>query len=162
MSNLIRWDPFRETLTLRNMLDRWMDQVWTGEVADPMNSAWNLAIDINETDDDYIVKASLPGINPEDLDITFSNGMLTIRGEVKEDHQEKEGRYHLRERMWGSFSRSLRLPGGVNNEAIQASYDAGVLTLYLPKAEEAKPRRIQVKKDQKMIEGKLTDIKNRN
>jgi len=162
VSNLIRWDPFRETLTLRNMLDRWMDQVWTREADDPMNNAWNLAMDINETDDDFIVKASLPGINPDDLDITFSNGVLTIRGEFKEDHQEKEGHYHLRERMWGSFSRSIQLPGGVNNKAIHASYDAGVLTLHLPKAEEAKPRKIQVKKGQKMIEGKLTDIKNRN
>ena len=159
MTNLTRWDPFREMMTLRNWMDRWMDT--------PLNTlstwqpvSWDLALDVAETDDEFVVKASLPGIAPDDLEITYNNNMLTINGEVKEEKDVEEHRYHLRERRYGSFSRSISLPSTVKADAIEANYDAGVLTLHLPKAEEAKPKRIPVQSAQapQMIEGKVKNI----
>jgi HSP20 family protein len=144
-------------------MDRWMDT--------PLNAlstwqptAWDLALDVVETDEDFVVKASLPGINPEDLEITYNNNLLTIKGEVKEEKDVEEQRYHLRERRYGSFSRSISLPSSVKADAIEASYEAGVLTLHLPKAEEAKPKRIPVQSGQapKMIEGKVKNIASKN
>lgn len=167
MSNLTRWDPFREMWSLRNMMDRmmdrWMEPSWSA-TTDWQPASWSLALDVAETDDDFVVKASLPGINPDDLEITYNNNLLTIKGEVKEEKDVDEQRYHLRERRYGSFSRSLTLPSTIKAEAIEASYEAGVLTLHLPKAEEAKPKRIPVHSVQapQMIEGKVKDIAHKN
>jgi HSP20 family protein len=125
-----------------------MDQFFDDALATPSSSwsgSWDLALDVLEQDDRYVVKASLPGIDPEDLDITFENGVLTIKGEIREDHEVEEARYHVRERRYGAFSRSLTLPAGVDEEKIQANYEAGVLSLALPKSEAAKPKRIPVK-----------------
>ena len=163
MTNLTRWDPFREMMTLRNWMDRWMDTPLS-TLSTWQPASWDLALDVAETDDDFVVKASLPGINPEDLEITYNNNMLTIKGEVKEERDVEEHRYHLRERRYGSFSRSLSLPTSVKADAIEANYEAGVLTLHLPKAEEAKPKRIPVHSGQapQMIEGKVKDIAHKN
>jgi HSP20 family protein len=127
-------------------------------------TSWDLALDVAETEDDFLVKASLPGINPDDLEITYNNNLLTIKGEVKEEKDIEEQRYHLRERRYGSFSRSLTLPSTVKADAIEASYEGGVLTLHLPKAEEAKPKRIPVHSVQapQMIEGKAKDFTHKN
>jgi HSP20 family protein len=173
MSNLIRWDPFREMMTLRNWMDHWMDTPMTALSGwQPAN--WDLALDVAETDEAFQVKASLPGIAPEDLEITYNNNVLTIKGEVKEEKDLEEQRYHLRERRYGSFSRSITLPSLVKAEAIEASYEAGVLTLHLPKTEEAKPKRIPIRSAQvlhgeaqhgqgpQMIEGKVKDIAHKN
>jgi len=163
MTNLTRWDPFREMMTLRNWMDRWMDTpLNTLSIWQP--ATWDLALDVAETDEDFVVKASLPGIAPDDLEITYNNNILTIKGEVKEEKDVEEPRYHLRERRYGSFSRSISLPSSVKAEAIEASYEAGVLTLHLPKAEEAKPKRIPVRSGQspQMIEGKVKDIAHKN
>lgn len=163
MSNLTRWDPFRDMMALRNMMDRWLEPSLSPTAGwQPMS--WDLALDVAETEDDFVVKASLPGINPDDLEITYNNNVLTIKGEVKEEKDVDEQRYHLRERRYGSFSRSISLPTTVKPEAIEASYEAGVLTLHLPKAEEAKPKRIPVHSVQapQMIEGKSKDITHKN
>lgn len=167
MSDLTRWDPFREMLTLRSAMDRWMDNALSGVSTNVSTewagNTWSVALDVNETADEYIVKASLPGLKPEDLDVTFNNGVLTLKGELKEEQESKEARWHLRERRYGTFTRSIQLPTSINGEAIQASYDAGVLTLVLPKLEEAKPRKIQITHgENKMIEAKASDIKTRN
>ena len=106
-----------------------------------------------ENKDGFVVKASLPGVNPDDVEITFDNNVLTIKGDVKEEKESKEEQYHLRERRCGSFSRSISLPIQVRSESIQASYDAGVLTLHLPKAEEAKPKKIAINRVN-LLEGK--------
>jgi HSP20 family protein len=167
MSNLTRWDPFREMWSLRNVMDRmmdhWLEPSWS-QTAGWQPMSWDLALDVAETEDDFVVKASLPGINPDDLEITYNNNLLTIQGEVKEEKDVEEQRYHLRERRYGSFSRSLSLPTSVKADAIEASYEAGVLTLRLPKAEEAKPKRIPVHNAQspQMIEGKVKDIAHKN
>jgi HSP20 family protein len=156
MSNLIRWDPFREMMTLRTAMDRLFDNAMLGQRDNWLQPAsWDVSMDVVENDDEYQVKASLPGINPDDLEITYNNNVLTIKGEVKEEKEEEQSRYHLRERRYGSFSRSVFLPSLVNADDISAAYEAGVLTLHLPKVEEAKPHRIQVKKGEapKMIDG---------
>jgi HSP20 family protein len=93
----------------------------------------------------FTVKASLPGIKPEDLNVTLEDNVLTVQGEIKEDETIEEETYHLRERRYGSFSRSLRFPVPVNAGQIEAAYENGVLTLSIPKAEEVKPKRIEIK-----------------
>ncbi len=165
MSNLIRWDPFREMMTLRTAMDRLFDSAMLGQRDDWLQPAsWDVSIDVAENDDEYQVKASLPGINPDDLEITYNSNVLTIKGEIKEEREEEQRRYHLRERRYGSFSRSISLPSSVNADNISAAYEAGVLTLHLPKVEEAKPRRIQVQKGEapKMIEGRVKEITSKN
>ena len=106
---------------------------------------WSVALDVVENDDEFVIKASLPGINPDDLEITFIDGKLTIKGEVTEEEKVEEARYHLRERRFGSFSRSIKLPSGIDSEKIDAKYESGVLELHLPKVEEVKPKKITIK-----------------
>ncbi|OGO66534.1 MAG: hypothetical protein A2030_01525 [Chloroflexi bacterium RBG_19FT_COMBO_50_10] len=152
---LTRWDPFQEMLNLRRTVDRLFDNVSTDhEWAQP--AMWGLAVDVVENKDDFIVKASVPGINPDDLDISYAEDTLTIKGEIKSENEVKENQYHLRERRIGSFARSIILPTRIKGDAIEASYQNGVLTLRLPKADEVKPKRIAIHVgDQKMIEGKV-------
>jgi HSP20 family protein len=154
---LTRWDPFQEMLNLRRTVDRLFDNA--GSDREWMQPAtWGLAVDVVEDKDNFTVKASVPGINPDDLDISYSDDTLTIRGEIKEDNEDKEDQYHLRERRYGTFTRSISLPTKIKGDAIEASYQNGVITLRLPKAEEVKPKRIAIKVgdgDQKMIEGKM-------
>ena len=155
---LTRWDPFRDMLSMRRAMDRLFDRAIEPSWSD--TTMWDLALDVVENKDDFVVKASLPGINPDDLEITFTDNVLTIKGETKEDKEFKEEQYHLRERRQGIFSRSISLPNRVKADAIEASYDAGVLTLKLPKVDEVKPKRIAIKVNgTKMIEGKSKDKK---
>ena len=151
MSDIIRWNPFREMVSLRDAMDRMFEDAMIGPEWEwrPATS-WQLSLDVVESDDEYVVKASVPGINPDDLEITLSGRTLTIRGETKEETESEEGKYHLRERRYGSFSRSMSLPTEVNEKDVEASYEAGVLTLILPKTEAVKPKRIEV---HKVIEG---------
>jgi HSP20 family protein len=152
---LTRWDPFQEMLNLRRTVDRLFDNV-TPDHEWSQPAMWGLAVDVVENKDDLLVKASVPGINPHDLDVSYSDGTLTIKGEVKSDNEVKENQYHLRERRYGSFARSISLPTKIKGDAYETSYQNGVLTLRLPKAEEVKPKRIAIKVgDQKMIEGKV-------
>ena len=152
---LTRWDPFQEMLNLRRIVDRLFDNVNTDqEWARP--TMWGLAVDVVENKDDFIVKASVPGINPDDLDVSYADDTLTIKGEIKSENEVKENQYHLRERRFGSFARSISLPTKIKGDAIEASYQNGVVSLRLPKAEEVKPKRIAIKVgDQKMIEGQV-------
>ena len=152
---LNRYDPFRDMWALQNIVNRWFDEN-TG--ASSTGYEWAVPMDVVETPDHYLVKASVPGLNPDDLEITFTNGTLSIRGEVKDDlrfddKDRKDSRFHLRERRFGVFQRSLVLPGTIQSDKIEAHYESGVLTLMLPKAEEIKPKRIAIRTDgQKMIE----------
>ncbi len=139
---LTRWDPFRDLVSMRRAMDRLMENS-LGEDQD-VTSEWGLPLDVVEEENDYIVKASLPGIKPDDLDITYSKGMLTIRGEIKDESETTKGQYHLRERRYGSFARTISLPNSVKAEDIQADYHDGILELKLPKSEEVKPKRIPV------------------
>jgi len=156
-----RWDPFREMMVLRNPVDRVVD----GELALAPESwksfNWSVALDVVESEDEYLVKASVPGINPEDLEITFEDNRLTIKGEVKEESDVNEARYHLRERRFGSFSRSIKMPSGIDSDKIEANYEKGVLELHLPKVEEVKPKKIAIKTSStKVIDADSADVKN--
>jgi HSP20 family protein len=152
---LSRWDPFQEVLNLRRTVDRLLDN--TNQDHDWLPMQWGLAVDVVENKEEFIVKASVPGIHPDDLDVAYVDDTLTIKGEVKSDNEVKENQYHLRERRYGSFARSISLPTKIKGDAIEASYQNGVLTLRLPKAEEVKPKRIAITVgDQKMIEGKVS------
>jgi len=112
---------------------------------DTSYSLWTPVVDIAEHDDDYVVKVELPGINKDDVKITLENNVLTIRGEKKQEKESKKENFHRIERSYGSFQRSFTLPMTVKNDKIDASYKDGILTIALPKAEEAKPKQIEVK-----------------
>lgn len=151
MANLTRWDPFRELASMREMMDRVFDRELSAPAS--WSTDWNLALDVVENPDSFVVKASVPGVKPDDLEITYNDRVLTIKGEMHEDRAVEQSRYHMRERRYGKFSRSISLPGTIDADHIQANYDAGVLTLTLPKTEEAKPRRIAIQNGSKIIEG---------
>lgn len=139
---LVRFNPYREVATMRRALDRLVEN--GVEPAEYAKAEWALALDVIERDSEYLVKASLPGVKQEDVEITFNKGVLTVRGEIKEESDTEKGQVHLRERRYGSFVRSITLPASIDADAIQAHYQDGVLSLHLPKAAEAKPRRIAV------------------
>lgn len=148
MTTLTRWDPRQELVNLRSEMDRFFNDpffsaptLWSRELP-----TMRLALDVAETDDAFVIKASVPGVNVEDMEITMTDNTLTIKGELHEDKEIDEGNYHLRERRTGSFYRSLTLPVPVDAEAIEATNESGVLTVHLPKAETAKPKKIAVKK----------------
>ena len=164
MSSIIRWDPFREMLSLRREMDRLFDNTFFSPDASwAQPTAWDLALDVTENNDEIVVKASIPGINPDDLEVTYTDDTLTIKGEVKAEEEKEGSKFHLRERRYGSFVRSITLPVGVKAEDIQANYETGVLTLHLPKTEEIKPKRIAVKAGSpKMIDAKVKDIAHKN
>jgi HSP20 family protein len=151
MSQLIRWNPW-STRSLVNEFDRLFDDMLTvRERVMDRPLTWDLPIDVIEDDDAYTVKASVPGIDVDDIEITMNDSVLTIKGEVKEDKEVDDGRYHLRERRVGHFSRSVTLPAAIDANAVEATYENGVLLLNVPKAEEVKPKRIAIKQ-KKVIE----------
>ncbi|MFH1524723.1 MAG: Hsp20/alpha crystallin family protein [Chloroflexota bacterium] len=144
MSNLIRWEPAREMVTLREAMDRLFDDAFTR----PFCKEDNLqapAVDLYQTDDEVVVRTSLPGMKAEDVQISVTGDMLTLKGEFKEKEEKKEKAYHLREQRFGSFERILGLPTEVVADKAQADFEDGVLTITLPKAEEVKPKAITVK-----------------
>jgi HSP20 family protein len=150
--SLMRFDPERELLSLRDAMNRLMEESFVlpsmiGELRGS-GRAWGLAVDMFETNDHLVVKASVPGVKPEDLDITVQGETLTIKGEAKEEREEQQGRYHFRERRQGSFSRTLTLPFPIQSDKVEASFENGVLTLTLPKAEQVRPRTIKVQTKQ--------------
>lgn len=151
MKTLTRYAPLSEMTTLGRAMDRMFDR-FVDESFFDMPTLWqreqdgNLALDLAEQDEQFVVKASVPGINPEDIEVTLNDGVLTIKGETKAEHEVKEENYHLRERHHGSFMRRITLPTNIDADKVEATNENGVLTLTLPKAETATPKRIEVKK----------------
>ena len=144
MSNLMRFDPIRDSLTVRDMMDRLFDEFYSRPLT-AFGEASAFAVDMLQTEDAVVVKASLPGVKPEDIQISVTGDVLSIRGEVKEEKQEKGASYQLRERSYGSFSRSFSLPAPVVSDQAKAEFEHGVLTLTLPKAEEVRPKTISIR-----------------
>ena len=158
MTTLVRrWDPFREMAQLRATMDRLLNETRNLPLASE-ETIWILPLDVSETEDAFLVKASIPGVNPDDIDITLTDNVLTIKAEIKEEKEIEEAQYHLRERRFGVFSRSITLPTAVDADHVEAVYENGVLNLTIPKAEEVKPRKIEVH-SHKMIEGESTEVK---
>jgi HSP20 family protein len=143
MSTLNRWEPFRTTSGLESQVNRIFGELF--DLSQESNlTAWAPAVDIFENEHELVVKADLPDVKPEELDIRVENNILTIRGERKFEKKVDEKNYLRVERSYGSFARSFSLANTVNSEAIKADYKDGVLTLTIPKREEAKPKQIRV------------------
>ena len=152
MATMMRWDPFQD---LRNAQDEMTQMspmlahalgLHTQQGNErAMTSAWAPALDISERKDAYLVTVELPGLKPEDLDITMEDGLLTIQGERHFANDSSEQKFHRVERRYGAFRRSITLPAHAMAEGIEASFEDGVLQILVPKAEEAKAKRVQVR-----------------
>lgn len=136
MKTLVRWNPTR---TIFEEMDRFFE-----DQNERSPRAWNLPLDVIENDDGYMVKASLPGVDIESLDVVLEDNVLTIQAEVVDEEVAENEQFHIRERRTGHFSRSLRFPVDVNSDEITATYTNGVLHLNVPKAEAVKPKQINV------------------
>ncbi len=145
MSNLIRWEPARDMMTLREAMDRLFDDAFTRPFNMNGGSLGSPAIDMYQTDADVVVKAAVPGLKPDEVNISVTGDILTIKGEVNREEEVKEKEYQLRERRWGSFERSLMLPTEVKSDQAKAEFENGILTITLPKDEKAKPKMISIK-----------------
>lgn len=145
MSNITRWEPAREIMTLREAMDRLFDDAFTRPLTF-VRDGWSApAIDVYQTDDEVVVKAALPGIKADEVQINVTGDVLTIKGEVKQEDEKKERSWHIREQRYGSFERSVALPTDVVADKAKADFENGILTITLPKAEDVKPRTITVK-----------------
>ena len=145
MSNLIRWEPAREMMTLREAMDRLFDDAFTRPLSLSGNT-WSIpAVDMYQTDHEVVVKAALPGIKADEVQINVTGEVLTLKGETKQENETKEKAYHIREQRWGAFERSLVLPTEVVADKAKADFENGILTITLPKADEVKPKTINIK-----------------
>lgn len=143
MTTLIRWNPLREAAGIQSTLDRLMD-----EQRRAYRPTWNgatLSLDVQERDNAYTVIANLPGLDAENINISFHDGVLSISAELPQPTVEENTRVLVQERFYGKISRSINLPQPINQDNIEATYEDGVLTLILPKSEDAQPRQIKVK-----------------
>ncbi len=143
---MVPWKPFRELGRLRDEMDRlWEDFFGERRFFAPSERKYHPSLDVTESKDELIVTAEISGMDAKDLDISVSDGILTIKGEKKQEREEKEENYHLMERRYGTFSRTVRLPAEIDVEKVDATYNQGILKIVLPKKEEAKPKQIEVK-----------------
>ena len=144
MVSLTRWDPFRDFAVMENEMNRLFNNAFSmaNTLFDGGSSFWTPELDVWETEDEYIVAVNLPGIEPDAVDVTLVNDTLTIQGELPQS--APQGQMRLCERPYGKFYRAIRLPQTVDDSHIEANYYNGVLSLHLPKAEDAKPKRITV------------------
>jgi HSP20 family protein len=147
MANIVRWDPFDDVLSLRDAMDRLFEQSFIqprfagiGREA----TMGRLALDVIENPNEFVVKAAVPGLRPEDIDITVTGDTLTIKGQSRQETKQEKENYLLQERRFGAFQRSITLPASVQADKAQADFENGVLTLTLPKVEEVKPKQIKV------------------
>ncbi len=139
---LVRWDPTRQFASFPSDIDRMFD-AFLG-TANGTTRRWVPAMDLVETDDEFVLRADLPGLEADDVEIEVQDGLLTVSGERKTEHEEQKDGYHRVERAYGSFSRSLSLPQGVDADQVQADFDKGVLEVHIPKPAERKPHRVQI------------------
>ncbi|NOH02802.1 MAG: Hsp20/alpha crystallin family protein [Chloroflexi bacterium] len=145
MSSIIRWEPAREMMTLREAMDRLFDEAFTRPFS-LANGNWSVpAVDMYQTDNEVVVKAALPGIKADEVQINVTGEVLTIKGETRQENETKQKTYHLREQRWGAFERSIVLPTDVVADKARADFENGVLTVMLPKADEVKPKTISIK-----------------
>jgi HSP20 family protein len=143
---IVRWEPLREFATLQNEMNRLFGSVFDTPAQGNGGTMrrWMPAMDLVETGDHFVLRADLPGLSEEDVNIEVEERVLTISGERKAEQVENKDGYHRIERAFGTFSRSLTLPEGSNAEAVSASFDRGVLEVSIPKPEERKPRKISI------------------
>jgi HSP20 family protein len=147
---IVRWEPFRDLLAMQDRMNRLFNEtlvrdvpLYGGEAASL--ARWAPAVDVYETGDNILVKAELPGLDPKDVEVRLEDNTLFLRGERKLEKEVKEENYHRIERSYGSFSRSFTLPSPVDADKVSAEYKDGVLTLSMPKREEAKRKTIKIR-----------------
>ena len=145
--NVVRWQPFSDMITLRQAMDRLFEDsiISPSRLTTVFGEGAAMPIDIYQTDESVVVTASVPGVKPEDVDITITGDTLTIKGESRTESEVKKENYFRQERSYGAFARSIALPGLLQTDRAEATFDNGVLTLTIPQAEEMKPKQIKVK-----------------
>jgi HSP20 family protein len=144
---LMRWNPYREMVSLRDALDRLFERNLVQPFRDwpeRMESGPAVSVDVYESNGNLVVNAELPGLKPHDVDISLSDNRLTIRAEFQTEDEGERGNVYHQERRYGKFERSFTLPTGIDTDAIDAEFEDGVLTVTLPKPEEARPKRIPI------------------
>lgn len=143
---IIRWEPFRDLLTTQDRFNRLFNEALGGvfDHAQVGSRVWAPAADIYETEQSVVIKAELPGMDPKDVEARVEDGTLYLKGERKFEKETKEENYHRVERAYGSFARTFALPSSVDGDKVTAEYKDGVLTLTMPKREEAKPKTIKI------------------
>jgi HSP20 family protein len=146
MAELVRWEPGREMTSLRDAMDRLFEDAFIrpGWFAPAWGAAEMLPVDVYETGDAVVVKATVPGVKPEEIDVTVTGELLTIKGEFKQEAKVEKPNYLRQERRFGSFCRQVGLPAGVNADKANATFENGVLTLEMPKVEAVKPKTVKV------------------
>jgi HSP20 family protein len=145
MTKIIRFEPAREMVSLRDAMDRLFDDAFM-RPSSQMGSNWQApAVDMYQTDDEIVIKAALPGIKADEVQISVTGEALTLKGEVKQEEETQEKAYHIREQRWGAFERTIMLPTDVVADKAKADFEDGILTISLPKAEEVRPKTITVK-----------------
>jgi HSP20 family protein len=148
MSNLTRWDPARQMMTLREAMNHLFDDAFTRPLSFAREGRYDWtspAIDMYEADNEVVVKASLPGIKADEVQINVSGDVLTIKGETKQEEEKKDKSWHIREQRWGVFERSIMLPTAVNSDQAKADFENGILTITLPKSENVKSKTITIR-----------------
>jgi HSP20 family protein len=144
--NIVRWDPFRELETIQSRLNSLFgERALRGMEQEPAFADWAPAVDIQETDKEYVVKADLPEVKKEDIKVEFDDGVLAIEGERKMEKEEKSRKFHKVERSYGKFVRRFALPTEVDAAKLTAEFKDGVLNVHLPKSAVAAPKAITVK-----------------
>jgi HSP20 family protein len=143
---IIRWDPFRDMVTLRERMNRAFEDVFAGRGEDKelTPSAWAPAVDIYETENELVLTAEVPGIAEKDIEIRIEDNTLQLKGERKFEKETKEENYHRIERSYGSFYRAFTLPNSIDPESIKAEHEKGVLRITMPKRQELKPRTVKI------------------
>jgi HSP20 family protein len=140
------WTPFRDLVNMQREVGRLFDGLLSDVDGDGnFMASWSPRADVRENNESFVIEAELPGVNKSDVKITLHENVLTVKGEKKQEKEEKENNFHRIERSYGSFERSFSLPTNVKSDKIDAAYKDGVLTITLPKVEESKPKEIQVK-----------------
>ncbi|UCE08873.1 MAG: Hsp20/alpha crystallin family protein [bacterium] len=144
MMSIIKWEPFEELATMRRQMDRLMESFWGREPFAKLEGKWTPAIDVIEDENEILVKIEVPGMDQKDISIQLSGDNLIVKGERKEEKEEKKKHYHRMERWSGAFQRIIALPVGVDAEQIKANYHKGLLNVHLPKKPEVKPKEIPI------------------
>jgi HSP20 family protein len=141
---IVRWEPFRELSSLQTEMNRLFNAAFDQPGGNGGARRWTPAMDLVETDEHFVLRADLPGLTESDVNIELEDNVLTVSGERKAEHESKGEGFYRVERAFGSFSRSLTLPKGIDPEAVEASFENGVLEVRVPKPEERKPRKITI------------------
>jgi HSP20 family protein len=143
--NIVKWDPFRELEDMRARLNRMLNEPPSRPDESFGFTDWLPAVDIQESDTEYAVKADLPDVKKEDIKVELLDGMLTIEGERKKEKEEKGKKFHRVERQYGQFARRFVLPNEVDAANVKADFKDGVLSVQLPKSVNAKPKSVEIK-----------------